>query len=128
MTSSLSLLTSRCLILMQPVCQSSYLSFLTLIADSIQHFLLYPLEKNELNTSDVHRNHSRGTLKRIIAGLKCVYRLITANSFCTVAPEKPKNLSCIVHQVSRFTYVMTCTWNPGRHTFLDTQFRLRYSW
>ncbi|NWY64653.1 IL6RB protein, partial [Erithacus rubecula] len=45
-----------------------------------------------------------------------------------LAPEKPKNLSCIVHQMSRFTYVMTCTWDPGRHTFLDTQFRLRYRW
>ncbi|XP_027565120.1 interleukin-6 receptor subunit beta [Neopelma chrysocephalum] len=43
-------------------------------------------------------------------------------------PEKPKNLSCIVHQVSKLTYPMTCTWNPGRHTFLDTQFRLRYRW
>ncbi|NXA86643.1 IL6RB protein, partial [Melanocharis versteri] len=45
-----------------------------------------------------------------------------------LAPEKPENLSCIVHQMARFTYDMTCTWNPGRHTFLDTQFRLRYSW
>ncbi|XP_030913679.1 interleukin-6 receptor subunit beta [Geospiza fortis] len=45
-----------------------------------------------------------------------------------LAPEKPKNLSCIVHQESKFTYAMTCTWNPGRHTFLDTQFRLRYRW
>nr|XP_009942084.1 PREDICTED: interleukin-6 receptor subunit beta [Opisthocomus hoazin] len=43
-------------------------------------------------------------------------------------PEKPKNLSCIVHQVSRLTYPMTCTWNPGRHTFLDTHFRLKYRW
>ncbi|NWR37611.1 IL6RB protein, partial [Tachuris rubrigastra] len=43
-------------------------------------------------------------------------------------PEKPKNLSCIVHQVSKLTYHMTCTWNPGRHTFLDTQFRLKYRW
>uniref|UniRef100_A0A8C5TFC3 Interleukin-6 receptor subunit beta n=1 Tax=Malurus cyaneus samueli TaxID=2593467 RepID=A0A8C5TFC3_9PASS len=43
-------------------------------------------------------------------------------------PEKPKNLSCIVHQVSKLTYHMTCTWDPGRHTYLDTQFRLRYSW
>ncbi|KAF1614066.1 UNVERIFIED_CONTAM: Interleukin-6 receptor subunit beta, partial [Eudyptes robustus] len=43
-------------------------------------------------------------------------------------PEKPKNLSCIVHQVSKLTYPMTCTWNPGRHTFLDTHFRLKYRW
>uniref|UniRef100_A0A672TM33 Interleukin-6 receptor subunit beta n=1 Tax=Strigops habroptila TaxID=2489341 RepID=A0A672TM33_STRHB len=43
-------------------------------------------------------------------------------------PEKPKNLSCIVHQVSKLTYPMNCTWNPGRHTFLDTHFRLKYRW
>ncbi|XP_062460310.1 interleukin-6 receptor subunit beta isoform X2 [Pezoporus occidentalis] len=43
-------------------------------------------------------------------------------------PEKPKNLSCIVHQLSKITYPMTCTWNPGRHTFLDTHFRLKYRW
>ncbi|NXO52559.1 IL6RB protein, partial [Aramus guarauna] len=43
-------------------------------------------------------------------------------------PEKPKNLSCIVYQVSKLTYPMTCTWNPGRHTFLDTHFRLKYRW
>ncbi|XP_065512027.1 interleukin-6 receptor subunit beta [Caloenas nicobarica] len=43
-------------------------------------------------------------------------------------PEKPTNLSCIVHQLSKLTYPMTCTWNPGRHTFLDTHFRLKYRW
>ncbi|NWR90696.1 IL6RB protein, partial [Furnarius figulus] len=43
-------------------------------------------------------------------------------------PEKPKNLSCVVHQVSQLTYPMICTWNPGRHTFLDTQYRLKYRW
>ncbi|KAM6111513.1 LOW QUALITY PROTEIN: interleukin-6 receptor subunit beta-like [Phoenicopterus ruber ruber] len=43
-------------------------------------------------------------------------------------PEKPKNLTCVVHQVSKLTYPMTCTWNPGRHVFLDTHFRLKYRW
>ncbi|KAM6228354.1 interleukin-6 receptor subunit beta-like isoform 2-T2 [Spheniscus humboldti] len=43
-------------------------------------------------------------------------------------PEKPKNVSCIVHQVSKLTYPMTCTWNPGRRMFLDTHFRLKYRW
>ncbi|KAM8793330.1 interleukin-6 receptor subunit beta-like [Eudromia elegans] len=43
-------------------------------------------------------------------------------------PEKPQNLSCIVYQLSKLIYPMTCTWNPGRHTFLDTQFRLKYRW
>ncbi|NWZ31744.1 IL6RB protein, partial [Asarcornis scutulata] len=43
-------------------------------------------------------------------------------------PEKPTNLSCIVHQQSKLTYPMTCTWNPGRHTFLDTHFKLKYRW
>ncbi|OXB55697.1 hypothetical protein ASZ78_000734 [Callipepla squamata] len=43
-------------------------------------------------------------------------------------PEKPENLSCIVYQVSKLTYPMKCTWNPGRHTFLDTHFRLKYRW
>ncbi|XP_021235993.1 interleukin-6 receptor subunit beta isoform X1 [Numida meleagris] len=43
-------------------------------------------------------------------------------------PEKPENLSCIVYQVSKLTYPMECTWDPGRHTFLDTNFRLKYRW
>ncbi|XP_072215922.1 interleukin-6 receptor subunit beta isoform X1 [Excalfactoria chinensis] len=43
-------------------------------------------------------------------------------------PEKPENLSCIVNQVSKLTYPMKCTWNPGRPTFLDTHFRLKYRW
>ncbi|NXW38117.1 IL6RB protein, partial [Phaetusa simplex] len=43
-------------------------------------------------------------------------------------PEKPKNLSCIVHQVSKLTYPMIFTQNPGRYMFLDTHFRLKYRW
>ncbi|XP_014449542.1 interleukin-6 receptor subunit beta [Alligator mississippiensis] len=43
-------------------------------------------------------------------------------------PEKPENLSCIVHQTSRSRFSMNCTWNPGRATFLDTEFWLRTRW
>ncbi|XP_030421918.1 interleukin-6 receptor subunit beta isoform X1 [Gopherus evgoodei] len=43
-------------------------------------------------------------------------------------PEKPENLSCIVHQMSETKFIMTCTWNPGRDTFLATDFRLKSQW
>ncbi|NWR73605.1 IL6RB protein, partial [Centropus unirufus] len=43
-------------------------------------------------------------------------------------PEKPKNLSCIVHQVPELTCPMTCTWDPGRPTFLETHYRLKHRW
>uniref|UniRef100_A0A8C0IQ68 Interleukin-6 receptor subunit beta n=1 Tax=Chelonoidis abingdonii TaxID=106734 RepID=A0A8C0IQ68_CHEAB len=43
-------------------------------------------------------------------------------------PEKPENLSCIVHQMSKTKFIMTCTWNPGRDTFLATDFRLKSQW
>ncbi|XP_074851662.1 interleukin-6 receptor subunit beta isoform X2 [Carettochelys insculpta] len=43
-------------------------------------------------------------------------------------PQKPENLSCIVHQMSKNKFVMTCTWNPGRETFLDTYFYLKSQW
>ncbi|XP_030421920.1 interleukin-6 receptor subunit beta isoform X3 [Gopherus evgoodei] len=45
-----------------------------------------------------------------------------------VPPEKPENLSCIVHQMSETKFIMTCTWNPGRDTFLATDFRLKSQW
>uniref|UniRef100_A0A674JMX9 Interleukin-6 receptor subunit beta n=1 Tax=Terrapene triunguis TaxID=2587831 RepID=A0A674JMX9_9SAUR len=43
-------------------------------------------------------------------------------------PEKPENLSCIVRQMSKTKFIMTCTWNPGRDTFLATDFRLKSQW
>ncbi|XP_067425206.1 interleukin-6 receptor subunit beta [Emydura macquarii macquarii] len=43
-------------------------------------------------------------------------------------PEKPENLSCIVRQMSKNKFIMTCTWNPGRHTFLTTDFCLKSQW
>nr|XP_006139624.1 interleukin-6 receptor subunit beta isoform X2 [Pelodiscus sinensis] len=43
-------------------------------------------------------------------------------------PEKPENLSCIVNQMSKSKFIMTCTWNPGRDTFLATDFRLKSQW
>uniref|UniRef100_A0A8C8R5F9 Interleukin-6 receptor subunit beta n=1 Tax=Pelusios castaneus TaxID=367368 RepID=A0A8C8R5F9_9SAUR len=43
-------------------------------------------------------------------------------------PEKPENLTCIVHQKSKREYIMTCTWNPGRHTFLPIDFHLKSEW
>ncbi|KAM7167000.1 interleukin-6 receptor subunit beta isoform 2-T2 [Macrochelys suwanniensis] len=43
-------------------------------------------------------------------------------------PEKPENLSCVVRQMSKNTFIMTCTWNPGRDTFLATDFRLKSQW
>lgn len=39
-------------------------------------------------------------------------------------PEKPKNLSCIVHEGKR----MMCQWDPGRETYLETNFTLKSEW
>lgn len=41
-----------------------------------------------------------------------------------VPPEKPKNLSCIVNEGKR----MTCQWDPGRETYLETNFTLKSEW
>lgn len=41
-----------------------------------------------------------------------------------VPPEKPTNLSCIVNEEKR----MTCQWDPGRETHLDTNFTLKSEW
>uniref|UniRef100_A0A8B9FXK2 Interleukin 6 signal transducer n=1 Tax=Amazona collaria TaxID=241587 RepID=A0A8B9FXK2_9PSIT len=74
---------------------------------------------------------AKGILCSMFSGQNWVahslYLFLNICSF-EVPPEKPKNLSCIVHQLSKITYPMTCTWNPGRHTFLDTHFRLKYRW
>uniref|UniRef100_A0A8D0GNV4 Interleukin-6 receptor subunit beta n=1 Tax=Sphenodon punctatus TaxID=8508 RepID=A0A8D0GNV4_SPHPU len=43
-------------------------------------------------------------------------------------PEQPENLSCIVYQVENHAFEMKCSWNPGNHTFLETNFVLRYKW
>ncbi|XP_054571341.1 interleukin-6 receptor subunit beta [Eptesicus fuscus] len=39
-------------------------------------------------------------------------------------PEKPTNLSCIVNEGKR----MTCQWDPGRDTYLETNFTLKSEW
>ncbi|XP_043919716.1 interleukin-6 receptor subunit beta isoform X2 [Protopterus annectens] len=36
-------------------------------------------------------------------------------------PEEPKNLTCFVHQLQN----MTCTWDPGRETFLPTNYTVK---
>uniref|UniRef100_A0A8D0E165 Interleukin-6 receptor subunit beta n=1 Tax=Salvator merianae TaxID=96440 RepID=A0A8D0E165_SALMN len=47
-------------------------------------------------------------------------------------PDKPKNLSCIVFQIPKNDklkeYNQTCTWDPGRETFLDTVYSLKSQW
>ncbi|XP_040833480.1 interleukin-6 receptor subunit beta isoform X1 [Ochotona curzoniae] len=40
-------------------------------------------------------------------------------------PEKPTGLNCIVYEDKK---VMVCQWNPGRETFLDTNFTLKSEW
>lgn len=41
-----------------------------------------------------------------------------------VPPEKPKNLSCIVNEGKK----MMCQWDPGRETYLETNFTLKSEW
>nr|XP_020661193.1 interleukin-6 receptor subunit beta isoform X2 [Pogona vitticeps] len=43
-------------------------------------------------------------------------------------PEKPKNLSCIVIQTQPNRFIQTCTWEPGRDTFLNTNYSLKSKW
>ncbi|XP_067842232.1 interleukin-6 receptor subunit beta isoform X2 [Heptranchias perlo] len=38
-------------------------------------------------------------------------------------PDKPKNLSCITY----YDKNMTCSWDPGRYTYLPTSYRLKLS-
>lgn len=39
-------------------------------------------------------------------------------------PEEPRNLSCVVPEEKR----MTCQWDPGRETHLETNFTLKSEW
>ncbi|XP_030049005.1 interleukin-6 receptor subunit beta isoform X2 [Microcaecilia unicolor] len=39
-------------------------------------------------------------------------------------PDKPEYLTCIVYNDDN----LTCTWNPGRPTFLPTNFTLKHQW
>ncbi|XP_062067968.1 interleukin-6 receptor subunit beta isoform X1 [Lepus europaeus] len=39
-------------------------------------------------------------------------------------PEKPKNLNCIVYEGKK----MMCQWDPGRETYLETNFTLKSEW
>ncbi|XP_003782802.1 interleukin-6 receptor subunit beta [Otolemur garnettii] len=39
-------------------------------------------------------------------------------------PEKPKNLNCIVNEGKK----MMCHWDPGRETYLETNFTLKSEW
>uniref|UniRef100_A0A8C5VE45 Interleukin-6 receptor subunit beta n=1 Tax=Microcebus murinus TaxID=30608 RepID=A0A8C5VE45_MICMU len=39
-------------------------------------------------------------------------------------PEKPKNLNCIVNEGKK----MMCYWDPGRETYLETNFTLKSEW
>ncbi|KAH0627952.1 hypothetical protein JD844_008548 [Phrynosoma platyrhinos] len=43
-------------------------------------------------------------------------------------PDKPENLSCIVIQTQKRRFVQTCTWEPGRDTFLNTNYTLKSRW
>ncbi|KAJ7334971.1 hypothetical protein JRQ81_012912 [Phrynocephalus forsythii] len=43
-------------------------------------------------------------------------------------PEKPKNLSCIVIQTQPELFILRCTWDPGRETFLNTNYSLKSRW
>ncbi|KAM4810170.1 interleukin-6 receptor subunit beta isoform 2-T2 [Rhinophrynus dorsalis] len=39
-------------------------------------------------------------------------------------PDKPENLTCIVYDKQN----LTCTWNPGRPTYLPTNYTLKHRW
>ncbi|XP_061474201.1 interleukin-6 receptor subunit beta [Rhineura floridana] len=43
-------------------------------------------------------------------------------------PEKPENLSCIVIQTQKKHFIQTCTWEPGRDSFLNTNYSLKSRW
>ncbi|XP_048359902.1 interleukin-6 receptor subunit beta isoform X1 [Sphaerodactylus townsendi] len=43
-------------------------------------------------------------------------------------PDKPKNVTCIVNQRGMSIYRLTCTWEPGRNTFLNTNYYLKRRW
>ncbi|XP_008100987.1 interleukin-6 receptor subunit beta [Anolis carolinensis] len=43
-------------------------------------------------------------------------------------PEKPENVSCIVIQLEKKKIVKRCTWEPGRNTYLKTNYTLKSAW
>ncbi|XP_063151718.1 interleukin-6 receptor subunit beta [Candoia aspera] len=43
-------------------------------------------------------------------------------------PEKPTNLSCVVIQIPVTDYILRCSWEPGRDTFLRTNYSLKSRW
>uniref|UniRef100_A0A8D2B874 Interleukin-6 receptor subunit beta n=1 Tax=Sciurus vulgaris TaxID=55149 RepID=A0A8D2B874_SCIVU len=50
-----------------------------------------------------------------------VYGITVLSGF---PPEKPKNLNCIVNEGRK----MMCQWDPGRETYLETNFTLKSEW
>nr|XP_004664986.2 interleukin-6 receptor subunit beta [Jaculus jaculus]XP_044994845.1 interleukin-6 receptor subunit beta [Jaculus jaculus] len=50
-----------------------------------------------------------------------VYGVTVVSGF---PPEEPKNLSCIVNEGKK----MMCQWDPGRETYLETNFTLKSEW
>ncbi|KAM6471139.1 interleukin-6 receptor subunit beta isoform 2-T2 [Liasis olivaceus] len=43
-------------------------------------------------------------------------------------PEKPTNLSCIVIQTQVTAFIQQCSWEPGKDTFLSTNYSLKSRW
>ncbi|XP_006761880.1 PREDICTED: interleukin-6 receptor subunit beta [Myotis davidii] len=68
-----------------------------------------------LNTQLTCNIRSFGQIAQNVYGISIVSGL---------PPEKPKNLSCIVNEGKR----MTCQWDPGRETHLETNFTLKSEW
>uniref|UniRef100_A0A8C0XSC5 Interleukin-6 receptor subunit beta n=1 Tax=Castor canadensis TaxID=51338 RepID=A0A8C0XSC5_CASCN len=50
-----------------------------------------------------------------------VYGITVLSGF---PPEKPENLNCVVNEGRK----MMCQWDPGRETFLETNFTLKSEW
>ncbi|XP_062834257.1 interleukin-23 receptor [Anolis carolinensis] len=48
--------------------------------------------------------------------------MICGTQFCLgYLPDKPANLTCVIHE---YMDNMTCTWDPGKNTHLDTSYKL----
>uniref|UniRef100_A0A8C7AUQ0 Interleukin-6 receptor subunit beta n=1 Tax=Neovison vison TaxID=452646 RepID=A0A8C7AUQ0_NEOVI len=72
-------------------------------------------DTSSLNTQLTCNIRTFGQIDQNVYGIRIISGL---------PPEKPKNLSCIVNEGKK----MMCQWDPGRETYLETNFTLKSEW
>lgn len=92
------------------------------------HVLLFKIRG--INSRDVQKSM---WIKNVLSVKDFLFLITNLNRYnisnyilVSVPPEKPQNLTCIVHQAGKgLSDTMLCTWNPGRESHLDTRYTLK---